>query len=316
MNKLLQLLTIVLLTVFTTRTISAQTTPASIYTSPTSYVIPSATASPNTVTISVCYGFSSNLDGGAPTTMTISGVTKNTTEAGSGSNRTYCASFTLCNAPAVCETVVSSVPVPVTLTPGNGGAAISTSFVALPIELAAFRATPKKNDVEVTWTTASESNNDRFMLQEKVGNTWVTLTEVKGKGTSIISHTYNKVLQNLPAGLHTFRLAQVDFDGKTSYSETTQALIELKDYYAMTNAYPNPFNPTTQFALTVAQDQDVRVVLYDMTGREVAVMHNGLMRANEINYIRVDASHLPSGTYFYQASSNFFKATKTLTLTK
>lgn len=149
-----------------------------------------------------------------------------------------------------------------------------------------------------------------------MGNTWKKVSEVKGNGTSTVSNNYAVAMQNLEAGYHTFRLKQVDYDGKTSYSDEVRVLIELQDRFQLSEAYPNPFNPSTAFSLTVAKDQQVRVQVYDMTGRLVATLFNGQMKANEINRFSFDAQNLASGVYFYRTVGENFTMTKKMLLMK
>jgi archaellin len=194
--------------------------------------------------------------------------------------------------------------------------AVVSPNTALPIELTTFQARAENEAVQLSWTTASESNNDRFEVQERVGDTWNKVSEVKGNGTSTVSNNYAVAMQNLEAGYHTFRLKQVDYDGKTSYSDEVRVLIELQDRFQLSEAYPNPFNPSTAFSLTVAKDQQVQVQVYDMTGRLVATLFNGQMKANEINRFSFDAQNLASGVYFYRTVGENFTMTKKMLLMK
>jgi hypothetical protein len=62
--------------------------------------------------------------------------------------------------------------------------------------------------------------------------------------------------------------------------------------------YPNPFNPTTNITFTVAQKGTATLKIYDMVGREVAVLFNGEAIPNSKYNISFDASKLASGIYF------------------
>lgn len=187
---------------------------------------------------------------------------------------------------------------------------------ALPVEFATVFAKIENKNAILSWTTAGESNNDRFEIQEKVDNVWKTVATVKGAGTSIASNTYSATLPNLASGYHTFRIKQVDYDGSVLYSDEVRALIELEAAFQLSEAYPNPFNPTTSFSLTVAQDQKVKVEVYDLTGRLVQTLFNGNILANEIQYFHFDASHLASGTYLYRVLGEKFTQTKRIQLLK
>jgi hypothetical protein len=66
--------------------------------------------------------------------------------------------------------------------------------------------------------------------------------------------------------------------------------------------YPNPFNPTTTIEYAVGVVSDVRLVVYDLLGREVAILVND-KRAPGNYEARFDASTLSSGVYFSRLSA-------------
>ena len=61
-------------------------------------------------------------------------------------------------------------------------------------------------------------------------------------------------------------------------------------------AWPNPFNPSTTISFQLAETQEIRVSAYDITGKEVAVIAEGLAAAGE-NQLHFNAESLPSGVY-------------------
>ena len=67
-------------------------------------------------------------------------------------------------------------------------------------------------------------------------------------------------------------------------------------------AYPNPFNPMATVPFTLAQDGEVRLAVYDLLGREVAVLAQGRMSAGSHTAV-FDASRLSSGTYLVRFSA-------------
>jgi hypothetical protein len=74
---------------------------------------------------------------------------------------------------------------------------------------------------------------------------------------------------------------------------------ELPEVYALHGNYPNPFNPSTRIAFSLPEQADVRLAVYDVLGREVAVLQHGPMPAGR-HELTFDASGVPSGTYFYR----------------
>jgi arabinogalactan endo-1,4-beta-galactosidase len=72
---------------------------------------------------------------------------------------------------------------------------------------------------------------------------------------------------------------------------------EIISHYAL-NVYPNPFNPTTTIEFTRAEDSHVLLKVYDVLGREVAVLINQDLKAGEPHSSVFNASRLASGIYF------------------
>lgn len=80
--------------------------------------------------------------------------------------------------------------------------------------------------------------------------------------------------------------------------------------------YPNPFNPSTQISFTLPEAQQVSLVVYDMLGREVAVLARQQMMPAGSTTFNFDASGLSSGMYIYRLVSNSSVITKKMTLIK
>jgi hypothetical protein len=79
--------------------------------------------------------------------------------------------------------------------------------------------------------------------------------------------------------------------------------------------YPNPFNPATVVSYQLPVVSSVRLEVYDMSGREVAVLVNGSMPAGR-HTVRFDASGLSSGVYVYRLTAGSHSLTKKLTVLK
>jgi hypothetical protein len=83
--------------------------------------------------------------------------------------------------------------------------------------------------------------------------------------------------------------------------------------------YPNPFNPSTVIGFTVGTQDlaslPVRLAVYDLLGREVAVLVDGTMSAGS-HSVTFDASHLSSGMYMYRIVSNGDSVSRQMILIK
>jgi hypothetical protein len=79
--------------------------------------------------------------------------------------------------------------------------------------------------------------------------------------------------------------------------------------------YPNPFNGISNFDFGIAKPEDVKLVVFDVLGREVASIVNE--RLGPGTYTRQwDSGSLPSGAYFYQLQAGDFVETRKLLLLK
>lgn len=85
--------------------------------------------------------------------------------------------------------------------------------------------------------------------------------------------------------------------------------------FGLSQNYPNPFNPSTSIKYSVSGTQYVRLAVYDMLGREVAVLVDGERKAGE-HSVDFSANNLSSGTYIYRLQAGSFAATKKMVLMK
>ena len=85
--------------------------------------------------------------------------------------------------------------------------------------------------------------------------------------------------------------------------------------FALQDAYPNPFNPTTTIGYAVPKTSDVKVIVYDMLGRQAAVLVNNSVEAG--NYtINWNASDLSSGMYLIRMTAGDYTSTQKVMLVK
>ncbi len=88
--------------------------------------------------------------------------------------------------------------------------------VALPISLVKFTADKVAEKVKVQWTTATEINNDKFIIERSAdGKNFEHLAELSGAGTSKELNAYEVVDASPLKGTSYYRLTQIDFDGRS-----------------------------------------------------------------------------------------------------
>lgn len=89
----------------------------------------------------------------------------------------------------------------------------------------------------------------------------------------------------------------------------------LPSEFRLAQNFPNPFNPSTTVEYDLPSRSMVRLSVYDMLGREVAVPVQKVQDAGRYS-VRIDGSHLSSGMYLYQLRAGSYAETKRMLLVK
>jgi hypothetical protein len=114
-----------------------------------------------------------------------------------------------------------------------------SSNVVLPVELSSFNAELNYNQVDVFWTTFSETNNDYFSVEKSEnGKDFYAIGQINGKGNSTQISNYLFTDEDVVEGISYYRLKQVDFNGRFTYS--TIKSIENEVIEIVSNVFPNP----------------------------------------------------------------------------
>ena len=174
----------------------------------------------------------------------------------------------------------------------------------LPIELLVFNLETHKNQVKLFWQTLTETNNYGFEIERKYTNSlditdshWQKIGFVKGYANSNSPKNYSFIDKNLLNGFYSYRLKQIDSDGKFTYSDELKVKVDYKSQVLELKNYPNPFNPITKLYFEIPEDGFITLKIYDILGKEIRTLinENKLAGAYEIEF---DASGLTSGIYF------------------
>lgn len=107
------------------------------------------------------------------------------------------------------------------------------------------------------------------------------------------------------------RTVVTNVSGLVSVQETTGGPLA----YELSQSYPNPFNPITTIEFRLPARELVSLRVYDLLGREVALLlHEEVLPGSYT--VRWDASHLPTGVYYYRLTAGSFTETKKAILLK
>jgi len=95
----------------------------------------------------------------------------------------------------------------------------------------------------------------------------------------------------------------------------TAGAASVPERFSLSQNYPNPFNPVTKIVYELPAGSRVTLTVFDILGREVAVLEDGVQDAG-IKTVEFNATGLPSGVYFYRLKAGNFTAVRKLMLMK
>ncbi len=175
----------------------------------------------------------------------------------------------------------------------------------LAAQLNSFDVIGRDGEVEVTWTTASETNNDRF----EITRNGTMVAEVDATNNAAGS-SYSWTDHGLTNGTtYTYSLVAVDMNGGRSELATESVVpsagAAVITEYALHQNYPNPFNPTTTITFDLVEAGNVTLTVYNLMGQEIATLVNNELAAGR-HQVAFDAANLPSGLYLYRMEANGF----------
>jgi hypothetical protein len=96
--------------------------------------------------------------------------------------------------------------------------------------------------------------------------------------------------------------------------ENTGSAIPRK--FMLYQNYPNPFNPATTISFDIPKDCSLTITIFDILGRQVAVLAKNEFKKAGSYRVAWDASDFSSGVYFYRLESGSFVDTKKMVLMK
>ena len=198
---------------------------------------------------------------------------------------------------------------------GTGGYVLISWETTIPVELSAFSANVANGNVVLNWTTETELNNQKFVVERRITNSqFISIGNVLGNGTTTERKYYSFIDASVELGKYFYRLKQVDFTGSFEYSEIIVINVKyIPTEISMSQNYPNPFNPKTVISYQLPAASKVIIKVYDMLGNEMETLVNEEQPAGvyELNWDAASASGgLPSGIYFYRIQAGSFVETK------
>ncbi|WP_299822038.1 T9SS type A sorting domain-containing protein [uncultured Pontibacter sp.] len=182
----------------------------------------------------------------------------------------------------------------------------------LPVTLTKFTAQVKSTTVVLNWETATEVNNDKFVVERSIdARTFEAIGSVKGAGNSNTAKSYTLIDKNPPYTMVYYRLKQIDLDGTFTYSAVVSVSLNggmaLKAPAAV--LYPNPTKGTSYLQMSQLPADTYTISIYSVDGR---MIKQHTLRSDVEHTL--DLSYLSSGKYIlritgnrHQQSINFIK---------
>lgn len=197
------------------------------------------------------------------------------------------------------------------------GDTTSIPNLPLPVSLSYFNTQVNNNSVNLLWETANEYNNASFIIERMISgtSTWSKIGVVQGHGNSNSPVKYMFEDQKLSTNIYNYRLKQVDYNGNFEYFNLNQSVrIGKPGSFSLGQNYPNPSNPVAKIDYQIPFDSRVKIVVYDLIGREVVKLVDENKQAGYYSAI-FDGTSLASGVYIYRiiaenSDSKFEKSMK------
>jgi len=162
--------------------------------------------------------------------------------------------------------------------------------VFLPITLTSFNCSPQAGEIQLDWSTATETNNKYFTIERSSdGINFSPLTTIPGAGNSSQTLYYKYIDAEPLVGNNYYRLTQTDFDGHTEEVGNTLCTGESNALIVS----PNP--SAGKYTVTLPSEciaNPVGLTVYDMLGRQV---YSSVMEGEQ--FVNLDLSQFASGLY-------------------
>jgi len=157
--------------------------------------------------------------------------------------------------------------------------ASTTTNNPLPIELTYFEAVENGQQVELSWETASEIDNDYFTIERSQdGIHFEAIEKVLGAGNSTQTIEYSTVDKSPYNGVSYYRLKQTDYNGEFSYSEIEVVNFSKSDEIAV---YPNPVKEVLNINGLLFDDI---ISIYGIDGKLIYTGNTSIVNTEEYSH--------------------------------
>ncbi|MCB0514828.1 MAG: T9SS type A sorting domain-containing protein [Bacteroidetes bacterium] len=150
---------------------------------------------------------------------------------------------------------------------------------------------------ELTWVTATETDNDYFTLEASTDGThFEVIAVVDGAGTSTSTNSYSFLHEDAATGVTYYRISYTDVYGRTVTHTKVVTLTREATGFVINNVYPVPSSDLLNVEFNASTEGAVIVRVYDVTGRMVTEQQIDVTAG--LNKHQLDIRQLPVGNYF------------------
>ncbi len=195
----------------------------------------------------------------------------------------------------------------------DGEGVIDNSNLTLPVELIDFQGRAEGDRVFLSWTTATEINNDYFDVElSRDGRDFTAIGRVEGNGTTNVEQEYDFDHHNQFSGTLYYRLKQVDYDGAFEYSKTIFVDKVNAGQQFIVNVFPNPASGTDVTIQVFSEATgDISIRVFNAGGTAIVGETIAGSDFGDVTYT-ISASKLSKGVYHIQVSQDEHQASRKL----
>ncbi len=185
----------------------------------------------------------------------------------------------------------------------RGGFTISAAGAPLPISLVNFKGENVGNNNVLSWSTATELNNQGFEVQYSFNGKdfrdlgFVTSKQNSGNSISALNYQYTDT-KGIGGNVY-YRLMQVDKDGRPNYSNVILVKGNQVNALSLNAVYPNPAKDKLNLIVSSPVNNNINVIITDLAGKVVRRQSFSIMEGG--NNLGFDVSAMSAGTYFIKA---------------
>lgn len=181
--------------------------------------------------------------------------------------------------------------------------------------------------LNLTWD-APENGADHYRIE-------ITRTDQMNEpAADSVFHVFSKInfcrIELEEGSLYSVRIQSVDsygvfsdFSNESTFAIDNGVITSILDTsndktpmdFALSQNFPNPFNPMTTISYSLPDDSHVKLSIFNVAGQKVTELQNDRLKAGTYS-VTWDASDSPSGTYIYMISTDHFSHSKKMLLLK